>query len=200
MASPCRVQIDSPSQCHNERDGCHVTNVVEQFAVQLTPAESQVLADLRSFIDWQTQSQIEMFTPQTIDDVAIRSYLLHLRLSGISRSTSQRTLASLKRFYDWAQAAQLIIESPFCRFDFNRPLLSREQIKRRQETRFADPMHREITHLRALNHLAEHLNRSCDVRSLLARVVETTRASDGTQDGLDFLLDGSGSPHDDWCF
>jgi len=86
-----------------------VTNVIQQFAVQLTPPESQVLVDLRNFVDWQTQSQIEMFTPQTVDDVAIRSYLLHLRLSGISESTSQRTVASLKRFYDWAQAAQLII-------------------------------------------------------------------------------------------
>jgi site-specific recombinase XerD len=87
-----------------------VSNVVEQFAVQLTPAESQVLADLRSFVDWQTQSQVEMFTPRMVDDVAIRSYLLHLRLSGVSRSGSQRMLASVKRFYDWAQAAQLIIE------------------------------------------------------------------------------------------
>jgi len=34
-------------------------------------------------------------------------------------------------------------------------------------------MDREITHLRALNHLAEHLNRSCDVHNLLATVVET---------------------------
>ncbi len=177
---------------HNKSDGCHVTNVVEQFAVQLTPAESQVLADLRSFVDWQAQSQTEMFRPQTVDDVAIRSYLLHLRVSGISRSASQRTLASLKRFYDWAQAAQLIIESPFCHFDFNRPLLSREQIKRRRETRFADSMHREITHLRALNHLAEHLNRSCDVRSLLARVVETLVQVMGLRTAWAFLWTEAG--------
>lgn len=171
-----------------------MTNVIQQFAVQLTPPESQVLVDLRNFVDWQTQSQIEMFTPQTVDDVAIRSYLLHLRLSGISESTSQRTVASLKRFYDWAQAAQLIIDSPFCRFDFNRPLLSREQIKRRQQTRFADPMDREITHLRALNYLAEHLNRSCDVRSLLATVVETLVQVMGLRTAWAFLWTEAG-PH-----
>ena len=86
-----------------------MTNVVEQFAVQLTSAESQTLADFRSFVDWQTQAQIEAFIPQTVDDVAIRSYLLHLRLSGINRSILQRTVASLKRFYDWAQATHLIV-------------------------------------------------------------------------------------------
>jgi hypothetical protein len=37
-----------------------------------------------------------------------------------------------------------IVESPFDRFDFNRRLLSRDEIKRRQETRFANPMDREI--------------------------------------------------------
>jgi hypothetical protein len=150
-----------------------VTDVVEQFAVQLTPAESQILADLRAFIDWQIQAQTGIFIPQTVDDVAIRSYLLHLRLSGISRSILQSTIASLKRFYDWAQATHLIIKSPFGSFDFNRPLLSGDQIKRRRETRFANPMDREIAHLRALNRLAEHLNRSADIQTLLATVVET---------------------------
>ena len=120
-----------------------MTNIVEQFAVQLTPAESQILADIRNFVDWQTQSQNQMFVPQTVDDVAIRSYLLHLRLCRNSRSMVQRNVASLQRFYDWAQATQLIIESPFGRFDFNRRLLNRDQIKRRLETRFANPMDRE---------------------------------------------------------
>jgi hypothetical protein len=182
-----------------------VNNVVEQFAVDLTPAESQILADLLSFVDWQTQSQIEVFTPQTVDDVAIRSYLLHLRLSGISRSILQRTVASLKRFYDWAQATHLIVESPFGRFDFNRPLLSRDQIKRRQEGRFASPLDREITHLRALNHLAEHLNRSPHVHSLLATVVETLVQVMGlrtawaflwTEAGLHTTTSCSDPPHD----
>jgi site-specific recombinase XerD len=122
---------------------------IERFAAHLAPAESQILADLRDFVDWQTQAQSTMFIPQTVDDVAIRSYLLQLRLSGISRAILQRTITSLKRFYDWAQVNDLVIKSPFGSFDFNRPLLSRDQIKRRQETRFASPMDREIAHLRA---------------------------------------------------
>jgi serine phosphatase RsbU (regulator of sigma subunit) len=169
-----------------------VTKVVEQFAVQLTPAESQILADLRDFVDWHTQSQSEMFIPHTVDDVAIRSYLLHLRLRGISRSILQRTVASLKRFYDWAQATHLIIKSPFGSFDFNRPLLSRDQIKRRQQTRFANPMDREIAHLRALNRLAEHLNRSVDINTLLATVVETLAQVMGLKTAWAFLWTEAG--------
>ncbi len=85
-----------------------MTDFVEQFAGQLHSADSQVLADIRDFADWQTQAQGRMFMPQTIDDVAIRSYLLHLKLSGASRSILQRTIASLERCYDWAQANHLI--------------------------------------------------------------------------------------------
>lgn len=50
-----------------------MTNMVERFAVQLTPAQSQILADARNFVDWQTQSQNQMFVPRTVDDVAIHS-------------------------------------------------------------------------------------------------------------------------------
>lgn len=146
---------------------------VEQFAAQLDSADSQILTDLCDFDEWQTQQQRRAFIPDTIDDVAIRSYLLHLKLSGLSRSILQRIIASLKCFYDWAQANHAIAKSPFDSFDFNRPLLSREQIRRREEARFANPIDREIAHLRALNHLAEHLNRSVDVHTMLTTVVET---------------------------
>jgi site-specific recombinase XerD len=125
-----------------------MTSVVEQFAAQLNPVEPQTLSDLRGFVDWQNQAQGRTFIPQTVDDVVIRSYLLHLRLSRVSRSILQRTIASLKSFYDWAQASHLIAKSPFDSFDFNRPLLNREQIKRRRETRFANPIDRELAHLR----------------------------------------------------
>jgi serine phosphatase RsbU (regulator of sigma subunit) len=181
------------------------SSVIEQFAAQFNSAEPQIFADLRDFVDWQTQAQSRMFIPQTADDVAIRSYLLHLRLSRVSRPTLQRTIASLKRFYDWAHANHLIAKSPFDSFDFNRPLLSREHIKRRQETRFAKPIDREIAHLRALNHLAEHLNRSADIHTLLATVVETLVQVMGlktawaflwTEAGLYATTSASDLPHD----
>src|SRR5216684_5307982 len=170
-----------------------MTKFVEQFAAQLDLVESQILADLREFVDWQTQAKGRMFIPQTIDDVAIRSYLLHLKLSGASRSTLERTIASLKRFYDWTQANHLIAKSPFDGFDFNRPLLSREQIKRREVTRFANPTDREIAHLRALNRLSEHLNRCADVRTLLARVVETLVEAMGLKTAWAFLRTEAGA-------
>ena len=169
-----------------------MTKFVEQFAAQLDSVESQILADLRDFVDWQTQAEGRMFIPQTLDDVAIRSYLLHLKLSGASRSNLQRTISSLKRFYDWAQTNHLIAKSPFDSFDFNRPLLSREQIKRREGARFANPTDREIAHLRALNHLAEHLNRSVDVRTLLATVVETLVQAMGLKTAWAFLWTEAG--------
>jgi len=169
-----------------------MTKLVEQFAAQLDLADRQLLADLRDFDDWETQRQGRTFTPDTIDDVAIRSYLLHLRLSGTSRSGLYRTIASLKRFYDWAQHNHLIAQSPFDSFDFDRPLLSREQIKRRKEARFANPADREIAHLRALNHLAEQLNRSVDIRTLLATIVETLVRAMGLKTAWAFLWTEAG--------
>jgi serine phosphatase RsbU (regulator of sigma subunit) len=169
-----------------------VTQFVEQFATQVDPVESQTLVDLRDFVDWQTQAQDKTFIPHMVDDVAIRSYLLHLKLSGSTRSILLRTIASLKRFYDWARASQLVEKSPFDNFDFNRPLLSREQIKRREETRFANPTDREIAHLRALNHLGEHVNRCVDIRTLLDTVVKTLVRAMGLKTAWAFLWTQSG--------
>jgi GAF domain-containing protein len=169
-----------------------MTKVVEQFAAQFESADSQILADLRDFDEWQTQQQGRPFIPNTIDDVAIRSYLLHLKLSLCSRSILQRTIASLKCFYDWAKAYRLIDKSPFDSFHFTRPLLSREQIRRREETRFANPMDREIAHLRTLNHLAEHLNRSADVHTLLRTVLETLVRVMGLKTAWAFLWTEAG--------
>jgi serine phosphatase RsbU (regulator of sigma subunit) len=170
-----------------------MTKFVEQFAAQLPSADSKTLADLRDFVDWRIQTQGRAFIPDALDDVAIRSYLLHSKLSGASRLILQRTIASLKRFYDWALTNQLIAKSPFDTFDFSRPLLSREQIKRREEARFANPADREIAHLRALNRLSEHLNRCVDVRTLLVKVVETLVEAMGLKTAWAFLWKEAGA-------
>jgi len=169
-----------------------MTEFVDQFAAQLASADSEILADLREFADWRCQAQGRVFMPHAVDDVAIRSYLLHLKLTGASRSILQRTITSLKRFYDWAQANRLITKSPFESFEFNRPLLSREQIRRRRETRFVNAIDREIAHLRGLNRLAEHLNRSADIRTLLATVVETLVQVMGLKTAWAFLWTEAG--------
>lgn len=70
--------------------------------------------------------------------------------------------------------------------------MSREQIKRRQETRFANPADREIAHLRALNSLAEHLNRSPDIHTLLATVVDTLVQVMGLRTAWAFLMTEAG--------
>src|SRR6266849_1927354 len=170
-----------------------MTESVEQFAGQLSSADAKTLADLRDFVDWRMQAQGSVFIPDALDDVAIRSYLLHAKLRGASRSILQRTIASLKRFYDWALTNHLIAKSPFDTFDFNRPLLSREQIKRREEARYANPADREIAHLRALNRLSEHLNRCVDVRTLLAKVVETLAEAMGLKTAWAFLWTEAGA-------
>jgi serine phosphatase RsbU (regulator of sigma subunit) len=184
-----------------------MTKAVEQFAAQLKSANRQILTDLSGFDEWQTQQQRKAFIPDAIDDVAIRSYLLHLKLSGSSRSVLERTIASLKCFYDWARANHLIAKSPFDNFDFNRPLLSREQIRRREEARFANPVDREMAHLRALNHLAEHLNRSADIHTMLGTVVETLVRVMGLKTAWAFLwkeaglwtMAGAGDPPHDFA-
>jgi len=165
---------------------------VEQFAAELGSADLQILADASDFADWLTQRQGRAFIPAATDDVAIRSYLLHLKLSGAGRSILQRNITSLKRFYECAQANGLLPKNPFESFDFDRPLLGRDEIKRREEARFASVADREIAHLRALNRLAEHLNRSVDVRSLLATVVQTLAQAMGLKTAWAFLWTEAG--------
>jgi len=182
-----------------------MTKAVEQFAAQFQSADRQILADLRDFDEWQTQQRGMVFIPDSTDDVAIRSYLLHLKLCGSGRSVLQRTIASLRCFYDWARTDQLIVKSPFDGFDFSRSLLSSDQIRRREEARFGNPMDREIAHLRALNELAEHLNRSADIGTLLETVVKTLVRVMGlktawaflwTQAGLCATAGAGDPPHD----
>src|SRR6266851_727605 len=170
-----------------------MTKFLKQFAAQLPSADAKTLADLRDFVDWRIQAQGRVFIPDALDDVAIRSYLLHSKLRGASRFILQRTIASLKRFYDWALTNHLIAKSPFDTFDFNRPLLSREQIKRREGARFANPADREIAHLRALNRLSEHLNRCADVRTFLVMVVETLVEAMGLKTAWAFLRTEAGA-------
>jgi len=168
------------------------TNLLDQFAAQLKSAESNILTDLRDFAKWQTERQGATFIPAAVDDVAIRSYLLHLKLNLADRSTLQRTIASLKNFYDWVQKNHLINNSPFEKFDFNRPLLSHEHVRRREKTRFGDKNRGKITHLEAINQLAENLNRSVDMRTLLDTVVETLVQVMGLKTAWAFLWTEAG--------
>lgn len=138
-----------------------------QFAAGLDSSEETTLAAVRAYAEWQQAHRHAEFTPSASDDVDIRTYLLQVRAAGADQQELQRVLSSLRRFYDWAAAQGLVDGNPFQKYNFDRPLLTREQIRRRQDTFKGEPREREIARLRALNALAEQLNRSLDAKSIL---------------------------------
>ncbi|MGH2524976.1 MAG: histidine kinase, partial [Anaerolineales bacterium] len=104
-----------------------------------------------------------------------------------------------------AYAEGLIEVSPFDEFNFDRPLLSRDQIRRRQSAFSVDPHEREIARLHALNRLAEHLNRSTDLQTALDVTLRTVVETMGLQTAWIFLWTEAGltgyllhapAPHD----
>jgi len=149
-------------------------SLLDRFAATLTPDDSEILADVRHYFAWQDGRQAA-FVPSDSDDVGLRTYLLDLRAAdaGADESTLRKKIASLRHFYEWAQAEGVIDSTPFDTFDFDQPILSYEQIRRRQDALAADPQEREIARLRALNRLAQALNRSADVQTALDVTLET---------------------------
>ena len=149
-----------------------MTALLDRFAGTLDPGESRILEDVGAFVEWQTERQGDEFVPRDSDDVHLRAYGVHLRSAGVGRASLRERLASLRRFYAWALADGLISESPFAEYKLDQPVLSRDQIRRRKETQGADPQIREIARLRALNKLADHLNRSADLQTALDGALE----------------------------
>jgi serine phosphatase RsbU (regulator of sigma subunit) len=99
-------------------------------------------------------------------------------------------VASLRRFYDWAKLKGFIAKTPFELFDFDRPLLPRDQVRRREATTDEDPNQREITRLEALNQLADDLNRSTEAPCLLDSALKTLVKVMGLKTGWVFLWKG----------
>jgi two-component system NarL family sensor kinase len=181
-----------------------MTTLLDRFAASLAPDEADILPAVRDYTNWQTQRRQSRFTPSADDDVDIRNYLLDLRIAGAGRRKLGQHIAALKRFYAWASVAGVIAFDPFDSFDFDRPLLSRDQIRRRQDAH-ADPREREIARLRALNRLAEHLNRSSDMQATLDVTLEALVEVMGLQTAWAFMQTGAGlmkylphapAPHD----
>jgi serine phosphatase RsbU (regulator of sigma subunit) len=141
-------------------------DLVERFGMTLGD-DLRVLPDVRAYAAWRMGRAGEEFVPRPNDDVELRTYLLHLRSAGAEPDTVRHTIDSLRRFYGWAFEQGKITSNPFDEYDFNRPILSRDQVRRRQQT-YASSSDRELAHLRALNRLSEELNRSLDVRSILS--------------------------------
>src|SRR5262245_23421944 len=141
-------------------------DLLTRFAKSLTPDDQPHLDQVRDYAAWFRTRHQTTFTPSATDDVDLRTYLLELRLSGAGRTTLRKHLAALRQFYTWAETVGVIEYNPFDEFNFDRPFLTRDQIRRRQDaTPRAQPHEREIARLRALNRLAEDLNRTTDLQN-----------------------------------
>jgi serine phosphatase RsbU (regulator of sigma subunit) len=169
-------------------------DVLERFAETLNSEEPEVLDHLRAFIEWYVGPESE-FIPSSDDDVALRTYLMQMKMNGASAKSQNEQVASLRRFYDWAESAGFVPDyHPFTYFTINRPSLTRAQIRRRKEIFSGSPEEREISRLRALNQLAEQLNRSFDVQTTLTAALETLVSLMSLQTAWAFLLPTASSP------
>jgi two-component system NarL family sensor kinase len=182
-----------------------MTDPLDRFAATLAPQESGLLKAVAAYARWQADHQAGEFEPGDSDDVEVRNYLLDLRIEGADRESLARTIEALKRFYAWATTEELIESDPFEEYNFDRPLLSREQIRRRPDVLGPDPNTREIARLRALNRLAEQLNRTTDLQTALDVTLDALLEALGLQTAWAFLQTDSGltpylavapAPHD----
>jgi serine phosphatase RsbU (regulator of sigma subunit) len=169
----------------------HRSDLIDHFASGDHSAGQRVLADVREYLNWQSERQEEPFMPSATDDVVLRTYLLHLRIQRANRKQLASKIASLRKFYNWAAKESLIEENPFDEFDFNRPFLSRTQIRRRQDIFTGKPQDKEIAYLRVLNSLGEAINKSADVQSALNEALKTLVGALGLRTAWAFLTNES---------
>ena len=146
--------------------------ILDQFAATLEPGQEHILHVVRAYVRWRGVEP-QAFTPRIADDVELRTYLLDLRLQGLEPEALDASEAALERFYAWAQRQGLIGVNPFEAYNFRRPFLPRDQVRRRQDIFSADPQAREIARLQALNSLASGLNQSASVQAALQLTLET---------------------------
>ena len=171
-------------------------DILGRFAETLNPDETEILTNLRRFIEWHVGTAQE-FVPSSNDDVALRTYLMELKMSGVSVRSRREQVASLRRFYDWAESAGFLPDyHPFDEFSIDRPTLTREQIRRRREIFSGSPEEREIARLRALNGLAEQLNRSSDIQTTLTAALETLLSLMSLETAWAFLLPSASGSSD----
>ena len=168
-------------------------NILERFAKIVNPEETEILTHVRQFIEWHVGS-VDEFVPSSNDDVALRTYLMEMKMNGVSLKSQRDHMAHLRRFYDWAEeTGYLPAYHPFDEFSIDRPLLTRDQIRRRREIFSGSSEEREIARLRALNQLAEQLNRSSDMETTLTVALETLLSLMNLQTAWAFLVPSASS-------
>lgn len=168
-------------------------SLLDRFAASLDNSHSRTLEDVRAYLDWQSRRHTDEFKPTEDDDADIRTFILHLRTNGAGRVRLRQNLAALEKFYAWAESAALIPSSPFDEYDFDRPLLSRAEVRRRADRATGTPEEREIARLRALNHLIQELNRAANVQTALDVSLKTLLDVMNLHSAWAFLLDDAGT-------
>ena len=148
-------------------------DLLEDFSSSLNPHHNQILVDVAEYFDWMVGRQEAEFVPTDDDELDLRAYLLHLRVSGAGRRGIRRKFNSLRRFYGWVTEKGLIDYDPFSGEEFDRPILTRDEIRRRKKMAPEAVQQRELTHLRALHELAQQLNSTNNVRAALNDALET---------------------------
>ena len=61
--------------------------MLDRFAESLSVSESDILDAVREYANWRTHDHAETWLPSANDDVAIRTFLLHLRTGDADRAT-----------------------------------------------------------------------------------------------------------------
>ena len=168
-------------------------DILEHFAETLSEQEDEILGHVRGYVEWRV-GQAGNFVPSVRDDVDLRTYLLHLKTTSMNRKDQREQISSLRRFYAWAKSVGLVTDNPFNEFSVERPTLTREQIRRRKEIFSGSAEQREIARLRALNQLAEQLNRSSDTETTLATALETLVSLMGLKTAWAFRTPSTNSP------
>ncbi len=179
--------------------------VIERFGSLLDAAEGQVMDDVRAYWEWRTNRKGSSLDLSWLDDADIRSYLLHLKIIGVDGPCRARVTNGLERLYAWAKSESILSMSPFETYAFDKHLLSRDQIRRRTVPVKHTPVALEMDRLRALNRLADELNRSSSIPSMLDAAVHTLTEVTGLPAAWAFLWRESGltvsgitadAPHD----
>ena len=120
---------------------------------------------------------------------------MQMKMNGVSLQNQRERMGSLRRFYDWAQRVGYLSGShPFLEFNIERRRLRRAEIRRRDEIFSGSAEEREIARLRLLNQLAEQLNRSSDMETILTSALETLLSLMSLQTAWAFLLPSATRP------
>jgi len=169
-------------------------NLISQFAASHLHPDQTTIDLVREFIIWQWGSEVACNLSDE-DDIPLRTYLLELRHNGLPFETRRRSLEAILQFYTWGQSCNLVKLIPNVELPAERPIFSREKIRRRQEIFPDKPEENEIARLKALNKLAVRLNRARKINDVLSISLETLLDTLNLKTGWTFLLPIDGSPY-----